>query len=346
MKRSIVISLCFVLCFNLALLAQDNKEKKLGVYSVAFYNLENLFDTEDDPEINDEEFTPKGKNLWTPDKYQKKLRNMATVISKLARENCPAGPAAIGVSEIENRKVLEDLVARKELADMNLDIIHYDSPDRRGVDVALLFNPKIFQVTSSKTYPYILPDNPDFKTRDVLLVSGQLAGDQFHILVNHWPSRYGSKSSELREFAASINKHIADSIYKDNPDAKIVIMGDLNDDPTDKSCRVVLKAKKKQKDVKSGGLFNPMWELFDKGIGSLSYQGKWNLFDQIIISESLLGKDHSSLRFWKAEIFNRDFLIQKEGKYKGYPKRTFSDGKFINGYSDHFPTLIYMVKEI
>lgn len=346
MKRTILFILSFLLCFNLALLAQDNKEKKLGVYSVAFYNLENLFDTEDDPLINDEEFTPKGKNHWTPDKYQKKLRNMATVISKLARENCPAGPAAIGVSEIENRKVLEDLVARKELADMNLDIIHYDSPDRRGVDVALLFNPKIFQVTSSKAYPYILPDNPEFKTRDVLLVSGQLAGDPFHILVNHWPSRYGSKSSELREFAASINKHIVDSIYKDNPAAKIVIMGDLNDDPTDKSCRVVLKAKKKQKDVKSGGLFNPMWELFDKGVGSLSYQGRWNLFDQIIISESLLGKDRSALKFWKAEIFNRDFLIQKEGKYKGYPMRTFSDGKFINGYSDHFPTLIYMVKEI
>ncbi|WP_101689928.1 endonuclease/exonuclease/phosphatase family protein [Dysgonomonas massiliensis] len=346
MKRTILFILSFLLCFNLALLAQDNKEKKLGVYSVAFYNLENLFDTEDDPLINDEEFTPKGKNHWTPDKYQKKLRNMATVISKLARENCPAGPAAIGVSEIENRKVLEDLVARKELADMNLDIIHYDSPDRRGVDVALLFNPKIFQVTSSKAYPYILPDNPEFKTRDVLLVSGQLAGDPLHILVNHWPSRYGSKSSELREFAASINKHIADSIYKDNPAAKIVIMGDLNDDPTDKSCRVVLKAKKKQKDVKSGGLFNPMWELFDKGVGSLSYQGRWNLFDQIIISESLLGKDRSALKFWKAEIFNRDFLIQKEGKYKGYPMRTFSDGKFINGYSDHFPTLIYMVKEI
>ncbi len=346
MKRTILFILSFLLCFNLALLAQDNKEKKLGVYSVAFYNLENLFDTEDDPLINDEEFTPKGKNHWTPDKYQKKLRNMATVISKLARENCPAGPAAIGVSEIENRKVLEDLVARKELADMNLDIIHYDSPDRRGVDVALLFNPKIFQVTSSKAYPYILPDNPEFKTRDVLLVSGQLAGDPLHILVNHWPSRYGSKSSELREFAASINKYIADSIYKDNPAAKIVIMGDLNDDPTDKSCRVVLKAKKKQKDVKSGGLFNPMWELFDKGVGSLSYQGRWNLFDQIIISESLLGKDRSALKFWKAEIFNRDFLIQKEGKYKGYPMRTFSDGKFINGYSDHFPTLIYMVKEI
>lgn len=346
MKRTILFILSFLFCFNLALLAQDNKEKKLGVYSVAFYNLENLFDTEDDPEIRDEEFTPKGKNLWTPDKYQKKLRNMATVISKLARENCPAGPAAIGVSEIENRKVLEDLVARKELADMNLDIIHYDSPDRRGVDVALLFNPKIFQVTSSKAYPYILPDNPEFKTRDVLLVSGQLAGDSFHILVNHWPSRYGSKSSELREFAASINKHIADSIYKDNPAAKIVIMGDLNDDPTDKSCRVVLKAKKKQKDVKPGGLFNPMWEFFDKGVGSLSYQGRWNLFDQIIISESLLGKDRSELKFWKAEIFNRDFLIQKEGKYKGYPMRTFSDGKFINGYSDHFPVLIYMVKEI
>ena len=340
MKRVIIIGICIIFCLNVS------AQKRLGVYSVAFYNLENLFDTENDPLINDEEFTPEGTNQWTNEKYRMKLQNMASVISRLARENCPGGPAAIGVSEIENRKVLEDLINTGDLAAMGLDIVHYDSPDLRGVDVGLLYNPRLFQVTSSKPCPYILPDDTTFKTRDVLLVSGIMAGDPFHILVNHWPSRRGEKSSELREFAASINKHIADSIYMADPSAKIVIMGDLNDDPSDPSCRVVLNAKKRQEDVEPGGLFNPMWTFYDRGIGSLSYQGQWNLFDQIIISHSLLGQDRSTLKFWKPEIFNRDFLIQKEGRNKGYPLRTFSEGRFINGYSDHFPVLVYFVKEM
>jgi predicted extracellular nuclease len=341
MKKNLIIIALFFLVLNMNLFAQ----KKLRVYSAAFYNLENLFDTNDDPGVRDEEFTPTGANAWTPDKYQKKLHNMAYVISKLAREHCPMGPAVLGVSEVENRGVLEDLVKTSEIASMGYEIVHYDSPDRRGIDVGLLYNPRLFQVTSSKAYPFILPDNPDFKTRDQLLVSGILAGESFHVIVNHWPSRYGAKSTNLREFAASITKHIADSIYNADPSAKIVIMGDLNDDPTDKSTRVVLNAKKNQSEVKPGGLFNTMWGFYDKGIGSLGYQGKWNLFDQIIISESLLGKDRSTLKFWKAEIFNRDFLIQQEGKNKGYPLRTFSGNTFLNGYSDHFPTLIYMVKE-
>lgn len=342
MKKNIIICLCLLICVNATVWAQ----KKLGIYSVAFYNLENLFDTENDPLINDEEYTPTGSAQWTNEKYQKKLNNMAFVLSQLARQHCPMGPAAIGVSEIENRRVLEDLIRTGNLANMGLDIVHYDSPDLRGVDVALLYNPKLFHVTSSRPIPYILPNDTAFKTRDVLLVSGVLAEEPFHILVNHWPSRRGDKSSELRDFAAAINKHITDSIYNADPSAKIVIMGDLNDDPTNYSCRVVLDAKKKQKDVKSGGLFNTMWQFFDHGIGSLSYKGQWNLFDQIIISESLLGKDYSSLKYWKSEIFNRNFLIQQEGKNKGYPLRTFSEGKFINGYSDHFPVLIYMVKNI
>ena len=341
MKRIIVICICIILSLNAS--AQN---KKIGIYSVAFYNLENLFDTENDPLINDEEFLPDGVNQWTDEKYQMKLKNMAFVINQLGREHCPGGPAAIGVSEIENRRVLEDLINTGDLASMGLDIIHYDSPDLRGVDVALLYNPKLFHVTSSKPYAYRLPDNPNFKTRDVLLVSGTLAGDSFHVLVNHWPSRRGNKSSYLREVAAALNKHITDSIYRADPTAKIVIMGDLNDDPKDPSCRKVLNAQKKAKNVKPGGLFNPMWELYDRGIGSLAYRGQWNLFDQIIVSHSLLGDDRSSLKLWKPEIFNRDFLIQKEGPDKGSAFRTFSGGRFINGYSDHFPVLIYMLKEL
>lgn len=341
MKRTIAgLGIYLFLC--LALSAQE----KLGIYSVAFYNLENLFDTEDDPLTDDKEFTPRGTRRWTETKYRKKLKNMAFVISRLAREHCPAGPAVLGVTEIENRKVLEDLIATAEIADMGLEIIHYDSPDKRGVDVALLYNPKLFVVGSSRTYPYIMPNDTAFKTRDVLLASGTLAGEPLHVLVNHWPSRMGNRSSDKREFAAAINKHIADSIYAADPSAHVVIMGDMNDDPSDVSCRVVLNAKKRPEEVGPGGLFNTMWGFFDKGIGTLSYKGRWNLFDQIIISQSLLGHNRSRLTFWKAEIFSRDFLILNEGKNKGYPHRTFSEGKFINGYSDHFPVINYWVKKI
>lgn len=341
-KRFILLILLTVFTFT-QLVAQA----RLGVYAAGFYNLENLFDTKDDPDVRDEDFTPAGSYNWTQDKYEKKLHNIATVISKLAREKCPAGPAILGVSEVENRGVLEDLVKTEPIASIGYEIVHYDSPDRRGIDVALLYNPKLYRVTSSRVYPYHYPTDSTFRTRDQLLVSGILAGEPFHVIVNHWPSRYGGdKSSVFREYAASITKHITDSIRTADPNAKVLIVGDFNDDPDNKSCREVLKARKKQDEVEPDGLFNATWGLFEKGIGSLCYQNQWNLFDQLIISANLLGKDRSTLKYWKAEIFNRDFLIQQEGKYKGYPLRTFSGNTFQNGYSDHFPALIYFVKEI
>lgn len=340
MKKFILILVALSLGLSLS------AKKQYSVYSVGFYNVENLFDTEDDPAIIDEDFTPSGALSWTPFKYQQKLGNVAYVIDKMGKQYAPQGLALLGVAEVENRRVLEDLVKTEPIANKNYQIVHYDSPDKRGIDVALLYDPKQFTVTSSKIYPYNDVDT-SFHTRDHLLVSGLLAGESTHVIVNHWPSRRGGNaSSPKREHAAANVKHIADSIYKADPTAKVIIMGDLNDDPDNVSCRVVLNAKKKQKDVKKGGLFNTMWEFHAKGIGSLGYKGQWNLFDQIIISESLLGKDRSHLNFWKAEIFNREFLISKEGKDKGYPHRTFRDNTFINGYSDHFPTLIYLVKEI
>lgn len=188
---------------------------------------------------------------------------------------------------------------------------------------------------------------PGYKTRDQLLVSGILAGEPFHMIVNHWPSRYGgSKSSPLREFAAGITRHIADSLHADNPQAKVIIVGDMNDDPDNKSCSQVLGAVKNIREVKPGGYYNATWKLFEQGIGSLCYQNRWNLFDQQIVSGNLIGKDRSTLKFWKSEVFNRPFLIQQEGKYKGYPLRTFSGTTFQNGYSDHLPTLTYFVKEL
>lgn len=323
-------------------------QARLGVYAAGFYNLENLFDTVDDPDNpGDDEFLPEGPYAWTSEKYQQKLKNMAKVIAKLAREVCPGGPALLGVSEIENRRVLEDLVKTEPLASMGYEIVHYDSPDRRGVDVGCLYNPRLFTLLSSKAFPYVLPGEPNFRSRDQLLVSGLLGGEPFHMIVNHWPSRYGGdRSSIYRETAATISRQIADSVRRADPQAKVLIVGDLNDDPTNKSCKDVLKARRKAKDTEPDGYFNATWPLFDKGIGSLCYQDKWNLFDQLILSANLLGKDRSTLKFWKAEIFNRDFLTMQEGKRKGYPWRTFSNNSFINGYSDHFPVLAYFVKEV
>ncbi|MFV0468034.1 MAG: endonuclease/exonuclease/phosphatase family protein [Dysgonomonas sp.] len=326
------------------ILTQAQTSKRVGVYPIAFYNLENLYHPESTDSLRDRAFSPTGENAWTMDKYRRKLDNMAYAISQIAKDY--NGVVMLGVSEIGNRQVLEDLIHTGELASRDLAIVHYDSPDRRGVDVGFIYNPKIFKVVSSKAYPYVLPSNPEFRTRDQLLVSGILAGEPVNVIVNHWPSRYGDKSSELREHAASICKHITDSIRAADPNAKVIIMGDLNDDPNNKSCKEVLGAKKNIKDVKDGDLYNTMWPFFAKGIGSLCYQGKWNLFDQIIISGNLVGKDLSALKFMKAEVFNKDFLIQKEGQYKGYPLRTFRNNTFLNGYSDHFPTLIYLTKEI
>lgn len=322
------------------------QQKNYTVYSLAFYNIENLFDTEDDPDNpGDDEFLPGSAYNWTQDKYEKKLDNIARVISRLGREYCPWGPAVIGVSEVENRKVLEELVKRPAIAAMGLEIVHQDSPDRRGIDVALLYNPKLFKVTGYSVSPYRNENDPEYVSRDQLWVSGLLAGEKMHVSVNHWPSRSGSRSSVLREAAAANVKVVVDSLYRDDPNAKIFIMGDLNDDPVDRSIRVVLDAKRSVNEVKAGGLYNPMWRLYSQGIGSLAYQGKWSLFDQIIVSYPLLGNDYSELRFWRAEVFNKDFLIQPEGPNKGYPHRTFSNNTFINGYSDHLPVIVYLIRE-
>lgn len=344
MKKNIILILILSI---LSVGAVSAQKKKLAAYGIGFYNVENLFDTEYNEEIDDIDFTPQGAHNWTLPKYQKKLENISYVMDKLGKEYLPAGLAVIGVAEVENRKVLEDLVKTEPMSKTGYRVVHYDSPDRRGIDVGLLYDPAQFKVTASKIYPYIHPTDTAFKTRDQLLVSGILADEPVHVIVAHWPSRYGGERSiPSRARAAEITKHIVDSLYKDNADAKVIFMGDLNDDPVDSSVSIVLDAKRHQKDVKKGGLFNTMWEFYDKGIGSLGYKGQWNLFDQIIVSEPLLGNNRSTLKFWKAEIFNRDFLIEKTGKNKGYPHRTFRENTFINGYSDHFPTLIYLVKEL
>lgn len=330
------------------LVALPATAQRIGVWSAAFYNLENLFDYEDDPSNpGDDEFLPTGAYQWTAEKYAQKLSNIANVIALLGRENCPGGPAVIGIAEVENERVLRDLIATEPAAEMGLKYIHYESPDRRGIDVALLYNPRLFRPMNSRTYRLTLPDDPTYVTRDQLLVSGMMAGEPVSIIVNHWPSRYGgAKSAPLREAAAALCRHIADSVIAANPANKVIIMGDLNDDPKDPSCAQVLGAARKRSEVQAGGYFNTTWMLFDKGIGSLCYQDAWCLYDQQIVSANLLGKPENGLTFWRTEVFNRDFITTSEGKKKGYPLRSFNGQVWQNGYSDHFPTVSYYVKRI
>lgn len=334
--------------FAAALIALGASAQRLGVYSVAFYNVENLFDTEDDPNNKgDNDFLPNGSYQWTPEKYAQKIHNIASTIALFAREHCPAGPAVIGLAEVENERVVADLCAAPELSHLKLKYVHYPSPDRRGIDCALIYNPRLFKLKSSHPYKYRLPERPDFTTRDQLLVSGEMAGEPVSVIVNHWPSRYGGKKSgALRETAAALTKHIADSVQAADPRNKVIIVGDMNDNPDDPSCAKVLGATRKAADAKGIGYFNATWQFYDKGIGTLYYQDKPFLFDQQIISANLLGKDRSTLKYWKAEVFNRDFLVTKEGKRKGYPFRSFDGNVWQNGYADHFPTITYFVKEI
>lgn len=322
--------------------------KKVQVFGVAFYNLENLFDTINNNGKYDLEFSPSGKNQWDSRRYWKKINNLGYAISKMTTKSTPMGPAIIGVSEIENITVLQDLVADKAIKDWNLQIIHHDSPDRRGVDVGLLYNPKFFRPLKVDNRPLHIDSIPWFKTRDQMVVMGLLGGERVAVIVNHWPSRRGGseQSSYLREAAAQLSRDIADSLLNIDPSMGIIVMGDLNDDPFNRSVSETLGGLKKENDVKPGGFYNPFWSKLDAGIGSYTYKGGWNLFDQIIVNYNLLPRGKSKLKFSYAEVLNKDFLKQQEGQYKGYPFRTFSSGVWTAGYSDHFPTEIFLTKEV
>lgn len=329
-------------------LAQDQTQYKIR--TVAFYNLENLFDTIDEPDLWDERSPIMELKANRSEIYIKKLNNMAKVISEIGVKDAKTPPAVIGVCEIENKQVLEDLISTDYLRPYHYSIIHYDSQDRRGIDVALLYRKQYFTPTHHKSYNVRLYDAGDrVYTRDQLLVSGLLDGESVHFIVNHWPSRRGGeqKSRPLRMGAAKYNKRMIDSLQKmyDNP--KIIGMGDLNDDPINASLKEVLKATGVKKEVKEGGIYNPMEDLFRRGYSTLGYRDNINLFDQIYMTSPLLAEDknYNSWRFYKANIFNPNYLINSKGRYKGYPFRSFADGKFTGGYSDHFPVYIYLIEE-
>lgn len=349
MKKIKYLFLIFIFCMITNVRAQDKKVYK--IHTVAFYNLENLFDPVDDPTKFDEASPIMELNANREEAYQKKVRNMARVLADIGKEDTHNSPAIIGVCEVENREVLEDVVNDSLLRDKDYGIVHYHSPDARGIDVALLYQKKLFTPTSTSSHELKIFDNQSGKrvyTRDQLLVSGELEGDLIHVIVNHWPSRSGgeARSRPKRVAAAKLSKHLVDSLQVIDPYAKVFIMGDLNDDPTNESVKKVLKAEKNKDKVGLKGIYNPYENYFRDGIGTTAYRDAWSLFDQIMITKPLLETDYSSFRFYKAGIYNKNYLIEKAGAYKGYPKRSWTYGGFNDGFSDHFPVYIYLVKEV
>lgn len=332
--RKIIVCVLFLIS-AFPLMAQENS---FQVALVGFYNIENLYDTIDDPLTDDAEFLPSGLNTWNSAKYNLKLERISEVIAKLGNEVVPGGPVILGLSEIENRRVLEDLIKTPTLKPLNYGVVHFDGPDRRGVDVALLYQKNRFQVEGSRSFRLYTPDTA-FRTRDQLLVWGKLDGDMVYFLVNHWPSRRGgeARSAPKRKAAAALSRHIFDSLQAADPNVKFILMGDLNDDPVDASLTRVLKAKSKVRDVVQGDMFNPMYKLYQDGVGSYAYKDSWDLYDQIVVSSGLLKGDSTSYLLMKTKIFNAQFLKQKTGTFAGYPWRTQAGGQYIAGYSDHFP---------
>lgn len=331
------------------------QQKAYKISIIAFYNLENFYDTIDNPLVNDNDFTPKGEKNYNGNIYWDKVGNLASVLSKLGSDEkpesmSPDGAAIIGVAEIENDTVLTDLVNHPLLKKRGYKIVHYDSKDARGVDVALLYNPKYFKPEASKPLFVKLPggSKDSYFTRDVLWVKGKLDGETIHIYVNHWPSRLGGeeRSAPARAAAAMVSKNHMDSINKADGEQKVIIMGDLNDDPISPSLTEVLKAKAKIKEVKPGGLYNPWVDMYKKGYGTLAYQDAWGLFDQIVISYPWLEKEQNGFFFFKQVIFNREFMTENKGRYKGYPMRTWDGNTYRSGYSDHYPTYLVMLKKI
>ena len=348
MKNKISLLIVLFISFT-PVFSQEKKAYKVN--TIAFYNLENLFDTENDPLTYDDDRTPDGKDHWTEEIYQDKLKNMAKVMAEIGADVSGNTPTIIGVCETENRKVLEDLVNQEILVEQDYGIIQFDSPDRRGIDVALLYKKKLFTPTHYKAKELLIYDDNDKSkrvfTRDQLVVSGMLDGEKIHLIVNHWPSRSGGekRSRSKRIKAAKLNRQIIDSIFSDEPYAKIITMGDFNDDPTSPSVKDHLNAQRESNGMQMRELFNPMEDLAKQGYGSLAYRDSWNLFDQIIISTELTKKDFSSYRFYQAGIYNKTYLVNAHGRYKGYPYRSFASGSYTGGYSDHFPVYIYLVKE-
>lgn len=305
------------------------------------------------PLILQDEFLPNGKKLWGSTRYFQKINNISKVISDLGKDFTGTAPVIVGLSEIETAAVVEDLANSSHLIKYNYGVVHFNSFDARGVDVALMYQKNRFKVTEAKPHPIFIFDGEGKRkyTRDILQVTGLLDGEEISFLVNHWPSRSGGEKISMpgRMEAAKVAKDIIEDLKAKNKDAKVILMGDLNDDPNSPSIKDVFNPAGEMKKVKDGGYYDPMLAMFKKGFGTLAYRDSWNLFDQIIFTSSLVttDKDYSTYKVYKTEIYKKDYLISKEGQYKGYPNRMWSGDTYrADGYSDHFPVYTILLKSV
>lgn len=343
----------FLLCisFSFSSLSQEKVAKRFKIRTVGFYNLENLFDTINDVNKFDEASPIMEMNTGREDAYWKKVSNMAKVIADIGADEAHDTPALLGLCEMENRSVLVDLANDPLLVGKDYGIVHFESPDARGIDVALMYQKSLFVPISTSSHTLKIYDDQTRKqvfTRDQLLVTGKLEGEVIHVIVNHWPSRSGgeARSRAKRVAAAKLNKHLIDSLQVIDPYAKIFTMGDLNDDPTNDSVKKELMAQADQAKVEIKGIYNPYENYYKEGLGTTAYRDAWSLFDQILMTKPFLEKDYSTYQFYKANIYNKYYLTTKRGRWKGYPFRSWGDGGFTDGFSDHFPVYVYLIKEV
>ncbi len=310
---------------------------KSNLHTIAFYNLENLYDTIDDVKTLDDDFTRDGGNRWSTKRYKRKLYKLAMTISQIGLDTALDAPVLLGLAELENEMVLQDLIASEPLIGIDYGYVHYDSPDERGIDTGLLYNKKNFRVMYSEPIA-LLVNNPDGRrdtTRDMLYVHGELNGEDVHLFINHWPSRrQGSEETDYKRIqAAEMLLKFVVGIDPNYPNANYIIMGDFNDGPYSKSIKTLMQSNK---------FFNPAEKLLSNIRGSANYQRRWSLFDQIIFSHNFLNYEKGTHSFAHANIFDEDFLMEAKGKFKGNPFRTYAGGKYLGGYSDHFPVYIQL----
>ncbi len=327
---------------------EAQREYKVAV--VGFYNLENLFDTVHQSNVKDHDFLPKGDYVWNTKKYRDKLSNLDRVISEIGTDYSQDGVAVLGISEVENRTVIEDLVIQERIKDRNYQIVHEDSPDKRGIDVALLYQEKYFTYEGHKAVKVPLDELEEGArpTRDILHVWGTFDGEEFHYLVNHWPSRSGGEaaSAPKRKLAAQVARQIVDSILDEDSNAKIIILGDFNDDPTSPSIKKYVRTKSQKRKVKKDEFYGAFEKHYKKGIGTGAWRDSWNLFDQMLLSYGLVDRRQKGYTHYKSVVFNEPYLISKVGNFKGYPYRTFAGSRYQGGYSDHLPVFCVFVKPL
>lgn len=315
-------------------------------FSILFYNVENVFDTKDDPGTSDEEFTPNGDRHWNYKKLNTKLQNISKVILS---SNGWKSPAIVALSEIENKEVLELLTKRTPIKSIGYKIIHKESPDKRGIDVAILYDPNQFYPITYNHYPLQNKNGRIEKTREILYVSGVTNGqDTVHLFVNHWPSRYSGvlETRSKRNSAAKLLRQKIDELFEMHISPKIVIVGDFNDQPWDESILKFLNANEVGEKWQDSGLYNLSFAWANENRGTLKYQLQWSVFDQIIVSGTLLNSTNGiSVKPENASIIDFPFLLEKDEKYGGIkPKRTFYGFSYQGGFSDHLPVLLQLNK--